>query len=76
MKLRFGNYYLLVIWRLFLAYLIYTLCRLLFIVFNYSLLEPMTGREFFRILAGGLMFDTSAIMYTNILYLFAKMYLL
>ncbi len=70
MKLRFGNYYLLVIWRIVLAYLAYTLCRLLFIVFNHSLLEPMTGGQFFRILSGGLMFDTSAIMYTNILYLF------
>lgn len=70
MGLKIKNYYLLVIWRIILAYLIYMLCRLVFILFNYALLEPVSVSQFFRILGGGLMFDTSAIMYTNILYLF------
>lgn len=67
---RFKNYYLLVIWRVILAYIIYTSCRLVFILFNYSLLEPLSASQLLGILRGGLMFDTSAIMYTNIIWLF------
>lgn len=70
MKFRIGNYYLLVIWRLLLIYILYTSCRIFFILFNYSLLEPISFGQWTRILYGGLMFDTSAILYTNILYLF------
>lgn len=67
---KIDNYYILVIWRLILAYLLYSLGRVVFIIFNYSVLEPITSHQMWRIMLGGLMFDTSAIFYTNILYLF------
>lgn len=70
MKIRIKNYYLLVLWRIFLVYIIYTLCRILFIVYNWHLLDGISFNQLTRILWGGLMFDTSAILYTNILYLF------
>lgn len=69
MRLRIGNYYLLVAWRILLVYIIYTLTRLFFIIFNYPILDPISTSQFARIFSGGLLFDTSAILYTNILYL-------
>ena len=65
----FSNYYLLIIWRLLLAYIIYTLCRAVFLIYNLDLLQPMSGADLWNIFRGGLMFDTTAILYTNILYL-------
>ena len=53
-----------------MVYIIYTLCRILFIVYNWHLLDGISFNQLTRILWGGLMFDTSAILYTNILYLF------
>ena len=66
---RFSNYYLLIIWRLLLAYIIYSLCRAVFLIYNLDLLQPMSGADLWNIFRGGLMFDTTAILYTNILYL-------
>ena len=65
----FSNYYLLIFWRLLLAYIIYTLCRAVFLIYNLDLLQPMSGADLWNIFRGGLMFDTTAILYTNILYL-------
>ena len=65
----FSNYYLLIIWRLLLAYIIYSLCRAVFLIYNLDLLQPMSGADLWNIFRGGLMFDTTAILYTNILYL-------
>ncbi|MBR5857109.1 MAG: sulfatase-like hydrolase/transferase [Bacteroidales bacterium] len=42
----------------------------MFIAFNYDLLEGISSGQMIKILKGGLMFDTSAILYINILYLF------
>lgn len=70
MSFRVNNYYLLVIWRIFLVYILFTLCRAVFVIVNLHLLEPITGAQMFRIFTGGLMFDNTAILYTNILYLF------
>ncbi len=64
------NYYLLIIWRILLAYILYTLCRITFIFYNFSILQPLDTSQFLNILRGGLMFDNTAILYTNILYLF------
>lgn len=56
---------LLLIRRLLLAYAIYSICRLLFISFNYTTysnqdLSTLAGTFFY-----GLLFDTSAIVYTH-----------
>ena len=70
MRLKFNNYYLLVIWRILLVYILFTLCRAFFILFNYHILEPISSAQMFKIFIGGLMFDNTAILYSNILYLF------
>ncbi|MBR4882721.1 MAG: LTA synthase family protein, partial [Bacteroidales bacterium] len=69
MRPRIGNYYLLVAWRILLVYILYSLTRQFFIIFNYPILDPINSSQFGRIFYGGLLFDTSAILYTNILYL-------
>lgn len=63
------NYYLLVLWRIFLVYALYTVSRVVFIILNYNILKPISTGELFRILGGGLMFDNTAILYTNSLFL-------
>ncbi|HNY04871.1 MAG TPA: sulfatase-like hydrolase/transferase [Candidatus Egerieousia sp.] len=70
MKLKFNNYYLLILWRLVLAYVLYSICRILFIACNYSLIENPSFSQIMRMMGGGLRFDTTAILYTNILYIF------
>ncbi len=55
--------------NLLLVYLSYTLCRVLFIVMNYSTFaDYMTVSYFFHLLSAGLVFDTTAILYTNVLF--------
>lgn len=62
-----GNIYIVLIRRMLLVYGIYTVTRLLFYLFNLKLFADVTFPELMRMLAGGLKFDTSAIIYTNIL---------
>lgn len=70
MKLFFRKQeYKLLIYRLFLAYLFYFLARFLFFLYNYDVLEVHSVSEFFRLSYYGLAFDTSAILYVNILFI-------
>lgn len=62
-----GNIYIVLILRMLLVYGIYSVTRLLFYLFNLKLFADVTFPELMRMLAGGLKFDTSAIIYTNIL---------
>ena len=52
-----------VLWNLLLAYLVYQMARLAYYLENSDYLSY--SWDIFR---GGLLFDTSAILYTNILY--------
>lgn len=61
------NIYCVLIFRMLLVYGMYTLTRLIFYLFNLDLFPEVTAGELFRILLGGLRFDTSAIIYTNLL---------
>lgn len=63
-----GNIYLMLVWRFALLMIIFTLCRLLFYMFNVDFFANLTTAGLLRIFAGGLWFDTSALIYTNILY--------
>lgn len=51
------------------VYLGYFLCRILYGLENWSVLGGNFSKGFGEILKGGLVFDTSAIMYTNSLYM-------
>ena len=59
-----GNF----IWNILLVYVCYTLCRLIFVLDNWDSFNYLTFNEILRLCRGGLLFDSSAIAYTNILY--------
>jgi len=49
--------------------LIFSLCRILFYIFNRELLGTIAFGDMLTIMRGGLRFDISAVLYTNILYI-------
>lgn len=56
--------------NLLLSYAVFMLCRIEFMVENWQCFaDDMTVGLFFSIIRGGLLFDTSAILYTNIIYI-------
>jgi phosphoglycerol transferase MdoB-like AlkP superfamily enzyme len=56
-------------YRLFLAYFFYFLARVLFFTYNYKLLKVDSVSDFFALAYHGLVFDTTAILYVNGLFL-------
>ncbi len=57
------------VWNLCLVYLCYMLCRMAYLVENYATWgSTIWENEWLDLLKGSLLFDTSAILYTNILY--------
>jgi hypothetical protein len=66
---KYNNHYILLIWRVALLFLLFTVCRIGFFLFSSDLYPDMTFGHFLRIAGGGLRFDLTAIIYTNILYL-------
>ncbi len=60
-----GNIFLLLFVRLLLVFFFYTLARLLFYAYNYDILGIDSWATFLEIMKGGLVFDASAIGYTN-----------
>lgn len=64
-----GNEYKVLGYRLLLAYFFYFVTRLLFFIYNASLLKIDSTYEFFRLYYHGLAFDTTAILYSNALFI-------
>ena len=59
------------IYNLMLAYVVYFLARVLYLLLNYSYFAvDMTYGHLLELFMGGLVFDTSAILITNSLYIF------
>lgn len=59
------------VWNIAMAYVAYWLCRLIFWAENYSAFPHFwSGNSLRDIFTGAWMFDTSAILYTNVLYAF------
>ena len=59
------------IYSLMLAYVVYFLARILYLLLNYSYFAvDMTYGHLIELFMGGLVFDTSAILITNSLYIF------
>lgn len=55
--------------NLLLVYVVYALCRLAFLVTNWDTFAPGFAQlDTWRVIKGTLFFDTSAILYTNVLY--------
>ena len=59
-----GNF----LWNIALVYICYTICRLIFVFDNWSTFNYLTLNDFIRLCKGGLLFDSAAIAYCNILY--------
>ncbi len=70
-SLKSRNTYFVLIYNLLLVYLLFTVTRLAFYIFNLSLFPGINFQRMMRIMVGGLYFDTSAILYTNLLYIIA-----
>ncbi len=64
-----GNLYARLIKRILVIYLLYTLCRLAFYLYNVDFYKDRTFGELVNIFVGGMRFDTTAILYTNVLYI-------
>jgi phosphoglycerol transferase MdoB-like AlkP superfamily enzyme len=64
-----GNIYFNLIKRVLVVYLLFSLCRLGFYLYNVDLYKERSLGELLVIFSGGLRFDTTAIFYTNILYI-------
>ena len=59
-----------VLWNLGMAYVVYFIARLVFLVTNYSFYEGhLAFPHLMEMLGGGLVFDTAAILVTNSLYI-------
>ena len=57
------------VWNMVLVYVIYEICRLVFLAVNWGMFaDSLTWGGFMEMLRGGWFFDTSAILYTNALY--------
>ncbi len=70
MKLFFRKQeYIILLYRLFLAYIFYSIARFLFFLYNYSVLEVHSVSAFFKLSYYGLAFDTAAILYVNGLFI-------
>ena len=63
------NEYKVLLYRLLLAYLFYFISRVLFYIYNMDLLEVNSIMDFLPLCFYGLIFDTSAILYVNILFI-------
>lgn len=64
-----GNIFSVLIYRLLILYLLYTLSRIGFYLYNSYFFSGIEFPQLMRILAGGLRFDTTAIIYTNLLFI-------
>lgn len=63
------NEYLVLFYRIGIAYLFYFIARVLFYFYNSDIVEVDSFFEFFRLSYHGLAFDTTAILYVNSLFI-------
>lgn len=56
------------VWNIFLVYVCYSICRVIFIFDNWDSFNYLTFSDIVRLCRGGLLFDTAAVAYSNILY--------
>ncbi len=66
----YKNQYILFLRRLLVVMLLFSICRILFYVFNSALFPDMTFARLMRIMWGGLRFDLSGLLYVNLLFIF------
>lgn len=62
-----GNIYVALVYRLLLAMILFSVCRLAFYLFNTGYFPDMTLERYLRMAGGGLRFDLTAVLYINAL---------
>lgn len=67
-----GNLYIVLIYRLLIIYILYFICRIAFYIVNIDLFSDIKSTDFIYMLLGGLKFDTTAIIYTNSLFILSQ----
>ena len=70
---RFEEYKIL-LFRIFIVYIFYFFAKVIFTIYNYDLLGAPDIAEFFRLVYHGLTFDTSAILYVNLLFILLSIF--
>ena len=63
-----ANEYLVMVYRFLLVMFFYSVGRIIFFLFNTSMFPNVDFPSFLRIMRGGIMFDTSAVLYLNAIY--------
>lgn len=63
------NEYLVLLYRFAILMAFYSICRILFYLFNLSSFPKVTFSSFLTIMRGGLIFDVSALLYLNAIYM-------
>ena len=56
--------------NLLLVMVCFILCRVIFLIENLKAFSDLSAGRIWRMFEGGFLFDTSAILYTNLLYIF------
>ncbi|MFA6128079.1 MAG: sulfatase-like hydrolase/transferase [Bacteroidales bacterium] len=62
------NLYLLLVYRFLVVMALFSICRVAFYLINRGYFPNTTLPGMLRLMSGGLVFDTSAVLYTNLLY--------
>jgi len=64
------NIFVVLAYRILLIMFLFLLCRIGFFLFNYKMFPGVSLSQFITIIRGGLVFDISALVYVNILFIF------
>ena len=64
-----GNIFVALVLRLLLVFVLFSICRLAYYWYNIEFFTGISGNQLLYIFLGGLRFDTSAILYVNILFI-------
>ena len=64
------NIFVVLAYRILLIMLLFSFCRVGFFLFNHKMFPGVTLSQFITILKGGFVFDISAVVYINLLFIF------
>jgi phosphoglycerol transferase MdoB-like AlkP superfamily enzyme len=64
------NIFVVLAYRILIVMLLFSLCRIGFYLFNFKMFPGIIFSQFVTLLKGGLVFDISAVVYVNLLFIF------
>ncbi len=63
------NIFIVLVYRILILMILFSLCRIGFFLFNYKMFPGVTFTQLLNILRGGLLFDISAVVYINMIFI-------